>query len=225
MKHLTPLALLGALGAASCSSLAPGARPLQDSAETGARGPWYATLSAGLNVADDGAFDPASGPSSSGEGTYDTGFGTGFAVGYEFSDALAAELEYTYRSNDIDSIDGNAGNIALGGDYASVAVLANLVYSFPSANRWRPYVGLGAGVLQEVDADLDSSGLEASDRGVFAYQLKAGAGYRVTDALELLVEGRYLGSSGPELDVEGTAQSFDADYDNFGVFLGGRWSF
>jgi hypothetical protein len=48
-----------------------------------------------------------------------------------------------------------------------------------------------------------------------------GVGWRASAELEVTVEGRYLGTSGVEL--EGGGASFDADYENLSVLLGLRW--
>lgn len=113
--------------------------------------------------------------------------------------------------------------MANGGDYASVAVTGNAIYSFTTSGAWRPYVGAGLGFLQEIDADLQPAIGEVNDRGAFAYQVLGGVGYRLSDAIELTLEGRYLGTSGVEL--EGGGQSFEADYDHMGVLFGLRWQF
>jgi len=185
------------------------------------RGPsgLYARANLGYGQTFDGAFDPAG---ASADGEYSAGLVSGAAIGYDLSEAWSVEADWTYRSGDIDSI-GAGGSVANGGDYASVAVTANVIYSFSSEGPWRPYVGGGVGFVQEIDADLQPSGNEVSDRGALAYQLLGGVGYRATEALEVTLEGRYLGTSGVEL--EGGGQSFDADYDHFGVLLGLRWLF
>jgi OOP family OmpA-OmpF porin len=207
-KQLLHLALL-TLPLASCASSA---------APRGTSG-LYARANMGYGQTFDGAFDPSG---ASADGEYSAGLVSGGAVGYDFDPSWSVEADWTYRSGEIDSI-GAGGAVANGGDYASVAVTANVIYSFASDGPWRPYVGAGAGFVQEIDADLEPSGSEVSDRGALAYQLLGGVGYRATDALEITLEGRYLGTSGVEL--EGSGQSFEADYDHFGVLLGLRWLF
>ncbi len=209
MNTTSTLAALALLGLSACSSTST---PRGDSG-------LYARANLGYGATLDGAFDPAG---ASAEGEYSAGLVSGAALGYEFDSNWSVEADWTYRSGEIDSI-GSGGAVASGGDYASVAVTANVVYSFEQQGPWRPYVGAGVGVLEEIDADLEPSGGEVSDSGALAYQLFAGVGWRATDALEVTLEGRYLGTSGVEL--EGGGQSFEADYDHLGVLLGLRWLF
>jgi hypothetical protein len=84
----------------------------------------------GLNFALDSDFD-GSNPDSfpSGEASLDIGGLAGLAAGYRFNRNFAADLDYMYRSNDIDKIKGSGGaTIADGGDLASVAIMANGYY-------------------------------------------------------------------------------------------------
>jgi opacity protein-like surface antigen len=196
--------------------------PLASCASSGApRGPsgLYARANIGYGQTLDGAFDPSG---SSADGEYSAGMVSGAAIGYDFNENWSVEADWTYRSGDVDSI-GAGGSVANGGDYASVAVTGNAIYSFSTSGAWRPYIGAGLGFLQEIDADLQPAIGEVSDRGAFAYQLLGGVGYRLSEAIELTLEGRYLGTSGVEL--EGGGQSFEADYDHMGVLFGLRWQF
>jgi len=195
------------LGLQACSST---------SAPRGDSG-FYARANAGYGTTLDGAFDPVGGEA---DGEYTAGLVSGGALGYEFDSSWSIEADWTYRRGEIDSI-GTNGAVATGGDYASVAATANLIYSFERQGDWRPYVGVGYGFLQEIDADLQPTGNEVSDRGAPAYQVFGGVGWRASAELEVTVEGRYLGTSGVEL--EGGGASFDADYENLSVLLGLRW--
>jgi opacity protein-like surface antigen len=207
-RHGLPLALLVLPLAACASNDAP-------------RGPsgLYARANLGYGQTLDGAFDPSGAQA---DGQYAAGLASGAAIGYDLNKSWGFEVDYTYRSGDIDSI-GAGGAIANGGDYASVAITGNVIYSFTTDGPWRPYVGAGVGFLQEIDADLEPTGAEVSDRGPLAYQLLAGVGYRACSAAELTLEGRYLAANGVEL--RGDGQTFDADYEHVGVLFGVRWRF
>jgi opacity protein-like surface antigen len=207
MNTTSRCATLLVLGLHACSSTST---PRDDSG-------FYARANGGYGTTLDGAFDPEGGEA---DGEYAAGFIAGGALGYEIDRSWSIEADWTYRRGEIDSI-GPAGAVATGGDYASVAATANLIYSFERRGDWRPYVGIGYGFVQEIDADLQPAGDEVSDRGAPAYQVFAGTGWRASEALELTVEGRYLGTSGVEL--EGGGLSFDADYENLGVLFGLRW--
>jgi len=146
-----------------------------------------------------------------------SGFNAGLAVGYEIRENIALELLWEYRSND--------SQVALAdltrfdeGNYASNFFFINGVYQFtPMANGLNPYVGLGIGVSQEIDIDLEASGVEQSlsGSGDVAYQWFAGVNYDVTDEVSLSSELRYSYSSNIDLEAEnfsfGTIQDFDYD--------------
>jgi opacity protein-like surface antigen len=188
---------------------------------------WYLGLYGGFGQLQDGAFDEVSGGvTSPADGSYDSGFLAGFSVGRRFDERWSAELDYTYRSNDVSGIDlVGGGSLADSGDYASVAILANLRYDFLPGERWRPYVGLGVGFLQEIDADLSPAGVEASERGPFAFQAMAGASFQVDRHWSLFAEARYLGTGGADLEDEASGDVYEADYDHLGVVIGARYGF
>ncbi|MEM7517804.1 MAG: OmpW family outer membrane protein [Planctomycetota bacterium] len=191
------------------------------------RSGWFARVQAGLSFLPDGDFDVTSGGATTGgEGSYDPGFMSGLAVGYRIDSNWSAELEYNYRSNDIDTVDQDGGGtFADGGDFASVAIMANAYYHFRPGERLRPYIGAGVGFLQEIDADLDSLGVEASDRGGFAYQLMAGVSYELSGPWTMNVEGRYFGAGNSDLEVSGNSDVYEADYNPFSVLAGLTYSF
>lgn len=188
---------------------------------------WYLGLHGGLGQLRDGSFDQVSGGvTSAADGSYDSGFLAGFSIGRRFDANWSAELDYTYRSNDVAGIDlVGGGSLAQSGDYASVAILGNLRYDFRSGQRWRPYVGLGLGFLQEVDADLAPAGIEASEGGTFAFQAMAGASFQVDRRWSLFAEARYLGTAGAELEDETSGDVYEADYDHLGLVIGARYGF
>lgn len=208
-QQLLPLSLLLLTLASSCAS------------SPTTRGPsgLYARANVGYGQTLDGAFDPEGG---SADGRYSAGFASGAAIGYDINESWSVEADWTWRRGEVDSI-GAGGALATGGDYASVAVTANMIYSFERRGPWRPYVGVGLGVIEEIDADLEPSGAEVSDSGAFAYQFLGGIGHKTSEVLEITLEGRYLGASG--VDLEGAGATFDAEYDHFGAMLGLRWLF
>lgn len=195
--------------------------------DTDYQGP-YARLMGGLNFALDSDFDGNS-PSSfpSGEASLDTGAVVGLAVGYRFNRNFAADLDYAYRSNDIDTIKGAGGaTIADGGDLASVAIMANGYYYFDFADSWSPYIGLGMGFLQEIDADVQLTGVNSQkdlEDQVFAWQAMVGAEVPIDTKWRFYGEGRFM--SAPSPDLSNSNGSYSVDYNNLSLIFGIGYQF
>lgn len=210
------------------ASLLIGGIPRQSFAEsTDYQGP-YARLMGGLNFALDSDFSGSS-PDSfpSGEAGFDTGGLVGLAAGYRFNRNFAADLDYAYRSNDIDEIKGSGGaTIADGGDLASVAIMANGYYFFDFADSWSPYIGLGMGFLQEIDSDVELTGLNSQkdlEDQLFAWQAMVGAEIPVDPNWRFYGEGRFM--SAPSPDLSNNNGSYSVDYTNLSLILGIGYQF
>lgn len=188
----------------------------------------YAKLLGGLNFALDSDFDgnnPQSFPS--GEASLSTGAVVGLAGGYRFNRNFATDLEYAYRSNDIDKIKGSGGTtIADGGDLASVAIMANGYYYFDFAESWSPYIGLGLGFLQEIDSDVELTGTAAQkdlEDQVFAWQAMIGAEVPIDPKWRFFGEGRFM--SAPSPDLSNNNGSYSVDYNNLSLIIGIGYQF
>lgn len=157
---------------------------------------------------------------------FDLGLIGGGAVGIDIDENWRAELEYMYRSNDVDDFGGSEID-ADSGDFASVAIMANAEYRFGTSDQaFRPYVGAGLGLIEEIDFDVeggDDAG-EFSDRGAFAFQLMAGADYSLNDSWSLGAELRYFDAGSVKLDGDGD-RDLEADYRLTSLLLGVRYSF
>lgn len=188
----------------------------------------FIKLFGGINATQDSDFDGSNQTSfPSGKASLDNGMVSGLAVGYRFNSNFAAELDYSYRSNDIDEIKGTGGVIiANGGDLASVAIMANGYYYFDFADTWSPYIGLGLGFLQEIDSDVNLSGLadqtDLEDQ-VFAWQAMVGAELPLNTSWNLYGEARFMSSPGPELS--NSNGSYDVDYENISLIVGVGYQF
>lgn len=188
----------------------------------------YARLLGGLNFALDSDYDgsrPESFPS--GEASLDMGAIVGLGGGYRFNRKFAAELEYAYRSNDIDKIKGAGGaTIADGGDLASVAIMANGYYYFDFAESWSPYIGVGMGFLQEIDSDVELTGVNSQkdlEDQVFAWQAMVGAEVPVDEHWRFYGEGRFM--SAPSPDLSNSNGSYSVDYNNLSLIFGIGYQF
>ena len=166
----------------------------------------------------------------------DVGFVGLVSVGYGFGNGLRAEVEGSYRSNDLDSLETRRINGALmahpgaKGRVASYAVMANLLYDFDLGGfglPLRPYVGAGVGYgwLQHDDVTADAvflvsqpgrstvlPGRVTSDGtgGAFAYQAIGGiaAPLRLFPGFEVTAEYRYFAMS--ETRISGERAVFGA---------------
>lgn len=163
----------------------------------------------------------------SGEASLGSGALFGMGGGYRFDRNFAAELEYIYRTNDIDKITGRSGaTIADGGDLASVAIMANGFYHFDFAESWSPYVGLGAGFLQEIDSDVRLVGGRSQkdlEDQVFGWQAMIGAEVPIDESWRLYGEGRFLSAPSPELS--NANGSYGVDYTNASLIFGIGYQF
>lgn len=188
----------------------------------------YARLMGGLNFVLDSDFDGSS-PDSfpSGEASLDTGALVGLAAGYRFNRNFAADLDYAYRSNDIDTIKGAKGaTIADGGDLASVAIMANGYYYFDFAESWSPYLGVGLGFLQEIDSDVELTGVNSQkdlEDQVFAWQAMVGAEVPIDQNWRFYGEGRFM--SAPSPDLSNSSGSYSVDYNNLSLIFGIGYQF
>jgi opacity protein-like surface antigen len=188
----------------------------------------YVRLMGGLNFALDSDFDGSdTGSFPSGEARLDTGSVVGLAAGYRFNRNFGADLDYFYRSNDIDAIKGaEGGNIANGGDLASVAIMANGYYYLDYAETWSPYLGLGAGFLQEIDSDVQLLGVESQkdlEDQVFAWQAIVGAEVPLDTSWRVYGEGRFM--SAPSADLSNSSGSYSVDYNNLSLMFGIGYQF
>jgi outer membrane protein OmpA-like peptidoglycan-associated protein len=121
-----------------------------------------------------------------------TGWAVGGKAGYDFV-GPRAELEVSYgQAYPNISIPGTAIN----GKAGQLTAMANLLYDFMPSSLITPYVGAGAGVgFVDSNSSLGST--------VFAFQGMIGLAYNVTPQFRLGIEGRYLGTTQPSVNVPG----------------------
>ncbi|WP_129128207.1 outer membrane beta-barrel protein [Geomonas oryzae] len=136
------------------------------------------------------------------------------------------ELEYTRRSNSLDSVEFVEGKVSGGGDLTADSLLLNCIGMIRDESSWSPYILIGLGA-----ARLDASGLKVSGQPlstdtttVFAYQLGTGVDYALTDALSLDFGYRFFGTTAPTFTEPG-GQRFKTDYFSHSVDVGLRVGF
>lgn len=188
---------------------------------------FYVELQAGTGWLDDtDAVIDDNGTDLESEVDFDLGLIGGAAIGLEIDDTWRAELEYMYRSNDVDDFGGIEID-ADSGDFASVAIMANVDYRFGTVRQGlRPYVGAGVGLIQEIDFDVEdgADAGEFSDRGAFAFQVMAGADYALAEHWSLGAELRYFDAGSVTLDGD-AGRELEADYRTTSLLLGIRYQF
>jgi outer membrane protein OmpA-like peptidoglycan-associated protein len=126
------------------------------------------------------------------------GWAAGGMIGYDFV-GPRVEVEGMYRDN--------TGTVTLNGlsgstnsDVNQVSVMGNILYDFNAGGTIVPYIGAGAGVAF-INASL--TGTNAVSSTQFAYQAMVGVGYNVDPMIRINLEGRYYGTTSPNLSQSG----------------------
>jgi outer membrane protein OmpA-like peptidoglycan-associated protein len=209
----------------------------------------YVGAGAGVNLLSESDIT-ATGPVATGlttaqrSGTVDFNYGyVGvISLGYGFGNGVRAEIEGSYRQNDVDSISGFTGltrPVRSDGKATSYGVMANALYDFdlgPGAFLM-PYVGVGAGYQWHSYDGVRARAANGStitidgDDGQFAYQAIVGAAFPIDAApgLAITAEYRFMGSLQPSIDVRasGTTARGTTDVDNYNhsLLIGLRYAF
>lgn len=156
------------------------------------------------------------------------GYRAGFSFGYNWSESFSSELTWDYITNSAETTFSDGSNYSRG-DYSSRLHFLNTYYHFNSSGNFRPYLGIGLGIIQEIDIDLeDSTGEQSfSDDGGLGYQLIVGTEYKINNNWGLNIELTNIGFSGPDFRSEG-GNSVISDTEGYGpwnVNLGLKYSF
>lgn len=213
--------------AAATLALAPAAHAYQG---------LYGSIGAGLSyLGQDLDFEVA--PDTDGDADYDSGIGIYTAVGYDYGNNWRAELEFSYRANDLRHIAGQlpfAGfnDTDVVGDLNSYTFFGNLIRDLKVGPSWvKPYVGVGVGVQF---ADLSASGsnvagsFAVSDTNArFVGQGIGGLAFAIAENLSLDLSYRYvIGEQfNFEGDFDGSSATFGHENRGHNLFAGLRWNF
>lgn len=157
----------------------------------------------------------------------DSGFNAGLGIGYQYSANWAAEIYWEYRTND-SSVDLAGQSNFDGGNYASNIFYLNGFYYLRPEAKWKTYLGLGLGWVQEIDIDLQRDGTEQSysGDGDVTWQVFLGTEREITDNLSFQAELRHGEVSGIDLQGESAPGAFsDLDYNTTTLQIGLRYSF
>lgn len=138
------------------------------------------------------------------------------------------ELEYTRRSNQLDTVKLVGGSFPGEGDIKADSLMINFfgVYPDNDKKRWTPYFGLGVGAARIEASSLKISGqpLATGSDTVLAYQIGIGVDYVLTKYLALDLGYRFFNSLRPEL-TESNGQKFKMDYLSHNLVFGLRVGF
>ncbi|MCK8788206.1 OmpA family protein, partial [Roseomonas sp. NAR14] len=150
-----------------------------------------------------------------GKATFGPGWGGVLALGWGFGNGLRAEVEGSYRENDVDKIRGFSPGAPIGrirGNVRSYGVMANVLYDLSLAqfgitgfDYVQPYIGGGVGAIW-TDPDFRGTSVSGSGLGLnfdkygdnvrFAYQGIAGLAFPIASVpgLAITTEYRFLGT-------------------------------
>jgi opacity protein-like surface antigen len=187
---------------------------------------WYVSIYGGTSVLgkQDTRLSRTGQPDSTGDISTRAGWLAGGAIGLRVRPELRVELEMTYRTNELKSVDvlGLDGR-PTDGDYASLMYMVNGYYDFAQWNAsfatFRPYVGVGVGYAQEIDTDQSINGAPVEFSGSkAAYQLLAGVNWHYQSRLTAGLGIRYTGASTVELESNRSGTGpLRAKYEGLGV--------
>jgi outer membrane protein OmpA-like peptidoglycan-associated protein len=193
---------------------------------------FYVGAGAGLNWLQDQTFSGTGGLNAS----FDMGFGGVISLGWGFGNGIRAEIEGSYRQNDVDRTNFAFTGPA-SGRAASYGVMGNAFYDFHGLIAGVvPYVGVGAGYIWHEHDGIGAfpASFPARSNGSdarFAYQAIVGAAFPIeaVPGFAITVEYRYLATLDQDipnnfLSVPG-GSSNDVTPQNHSVFLGVRYAF
>jgi len=163
----------------------------------------------------------------------DNGYAGSLAIGYDLGNKHPdlgrgrLDIEFSYRSNELDEIEFIEGNSDGGGDLNVMSVMLT-TYGIPDDHigNWTPYFCLGIGVAKITldKATVAGSPLVDDSDWVLAGQIGTGSGYAISDHLSLDLGYRFFATMPPEFqDAEGG--KLDSEYFNHLLQAGLRIKF
>lgn len=163
----------------------------------------------------------------------DYGYAASLALGYDLGNEHPdlgrgrVDIEFGYRSNELDEVEFLEGKSPGDGDLNVMSVMLT-TYGEPEdrSEAWTPYIclGIGAAEITLDNATVADSPLVDDSDWVLAGQVGLGSGYAISDHLTLDLGYRFFVTSPPEFkDAEG--QNFDSEYYSHLLQAGIRMSF
>jgi outer membrane protein OmpA-like peptidoglycan-associated protein len=137
--------------------------------------------------------------SSGGSTSFELGYGGVVSLGYGFGNGIRAEVEGSFRQNDVERFAGSAGR----GSSRNYGVMGNALFDFdPLFLNISPYIGAGAGYMWTEHGSAGSvGGISDGSDARFAYQAIIGASLPVAAVagLALTAEYRYMSTLEAEI--------------------------
>lgn len=163
-----------------------------------------------------------------GESQASLGYRAGFSVGHYWNKNISSELTWDYITNTTETTFSD-GSTFSDGDYSSRLHFLNTYYHFNSSGSWKPYVGAGIGIVEEVDVDFeDATGEQSfSDSGDLGYQIIIGGEYELKSNWAINIELTHIGFSGPSFEQESGSATINDDegYSPWNINIGLKYSF
>jgi outer membrane protein OmpA-like peptidoglycan-associated protein len=184
----------------------------------------YVGAGAGLNWLQDQTFSGSGGLSAS----FDMGYGGVISLGWGFGNGIRAEIEGSYRQNNVDTFLPIRGSGI--GSARSYGVMGNAFYDFHGLLAGIvPYVGVGAGYMWHEHDNVGVFGARSNGSDArFAYQAIAGAAFPISEVpgLAITAEYRYMATLEQSIPNNFTNQfRSNVTPQNHSVFLGIRYAF
>jgi len=149
--------------------------------------------------------------------SFDTGFGITAAIGNAYENGLRGEVEFGYRTSDMDEFDSDFGSGSINdGDISTISLMVNGYYDFRPKETICPFIGAGIGYAN-VEGDIDELGSE--DDNVFAYQVAVGVAFAINPQTKIDVQYRYFDTDDGDFD------NLEVEYGTHNAMLGVRYSF
>jgi len=188
------------------------------------------------------------------ETEFDNGYALSGEFGARYANGFRSGVELVYTQADVDThsgvnvagtvIDGvdaavltgspaqlgaTVGQVVAtpdGDQFETTSLFANLYYDFNRDGMISPYVGAGLG-YSDVSVQYNPSGVGIIDdsKGKFAYQLKAGASWAVSERIDLYGEAAYRATDDIKLDNQLFPGTLNIENSQTVFSLGARYRF
>jgi opacity protein-like surface antigen len=175
---------------------------------------FYLNAGLGVALADDVSIDEFIVPTPGLELDLDPGIRLSVAGGYNFNDYVGVQLETGLIHHEVKGVKGGG---SIDASLGHVPLLANVVFRYDQPDcRWVPFIGAGAGgdvSVIDLDHVFAPNGSRVDGAGsslVFAWQVFAGARYRLNDAMSLGAGYKFFSAQGATWEVSHTAGDIES---------------